>query len=865
MVGEIQRFELEPVRPAIVGYCGIIGARYLMTKKILHNGILGKFRSALGCTVFGRTVFGCTAFALPSTSAFAASGTGLSVFGMNLGSLEVIQFAMFVGAMSAALLAAVWLIRERGKVADQNQALRSRIADLTAALERSDALLYSRDARILVWDNEAEKPDLIGALSAESGAPTQADHFLSFNRWVAPKSVTFLEAKIKALRHQGAAFEIEIETVTGEQMEVQGRRTGASAIVRFLGLTGIQAENSRLKRDFIDMRGTADLTQSLLDKVAFPVWRRDRAGILAYFNKAYTAMIESDHGREGQTNLELFGSQARELIERKRQPDGSFSDNVSTVIKGDRAVFDVTDMATTFGSIGIARDVSELDSLREEFDRTLRSQSDTLNQLTTAVAIFDSNQKLRSFNNAFQKLWDLDIAFLETNPEHGLVLDRLRTDGKLPEQPEWRRWREQVLFAYRAPEAIEDWWHLPDGKSLRVLANPQPRGGAIWVFENMTEKFDLESRYNTLIKIQGETLDNLAEGVAVFGSDGKVRLSNPAFAILWALPTAVSSVGVHIAAIRAACKDLAPNGEWDQFVGSATGFDDARVAREGHIELKSGAVLAYAQVPLPKGQTMLTFVDISDTVHMERALKERNDALQRADLLKNNFIQHVSYELRSPLTNIIGFTEMLQLPATGPLSGRQSDYLDHIAVSSSSLLTTVNDILDLATVDAGIMDLEVAELDVDALFASVVKTVQPRFDEANVSLKSKIMPEAHSFKADAQRIRQIIGNLLSNALHHAPKGSQVMLTALRQDNQIIIRVADEGAGIAQELISSVFERFVAHPSEGKRGGTGLGLSIVKGLVELHKGTVQISSTPGEGTQVNCHFPIDPSRYLIAAE
>lgn len=855
MVGIVPRFEQEPVRPAIGGCCGIIRVRYFMTKMALSIKGPGVRRAALFCSVS----------ALSANSAFAGDATGLSVLGVTMGSLEVIQFSMFVGAMGAALLAAVWLIRERGKVAGQNIGFRSRIADLTAALERSDALLNSRDSRIIVWDTTSEKPDLIGALSPESGAPIHADHFLSFNRWLISRSSALLDTKIKSLRDFGTAFEIEVETITGEQMEVQGRRTGTSAIVRFLGLTGVQAENSRLKRDLGEMRGTAELTTALLDKVAFPVWRRDRVGALAYSNKAYVAMIESDRGREGQPNKELFGSQARELIERKRQADGSFTDQVSTVIKGDRTVFDVTDMATASGSIGLARDISELDALREEFDQTLRSQSDTLNQLTTAVAIFDSNQKLRSFNSAFQKLWDLDIPFLETNPEHGLVLDRLRSDGKLPEQPEWRRWREQVLFAYRAPEGTEDWWHLPDGKSLRVLANPQPRGGAIWVFENMTEKFDLESRYNTLIKIQGETLDNLAEGVAVFGSDGKVRLSNPSFAVLWALPEAVSKEGVHIAAIRAACKDLAPNGEWDQFVGTATGFDDARVARQGHIELTSGTVLAYAQVPLPKGQTMLTFVDISDTVHMERALKDRNDALQRADLLKNDFIQHVSYELRSPLTNIIGFTEMLQLPATGALTQKQSDYLDHIAVSSSSLLTTVNDILDLATVDAGIMDLEVAELDVGALFMSLEKIFQPRFAESNVRLKSQVMPEARSFKADAQRIRQIIGNLLSNALNHAPEGSQVMLTALRQDNQIIIRVADEGAGIAQELISSVFERFVAHPSEGKRGGTGLGLSIVKGLVELHKGSVQISSTPGKGTQVECHFPLDPSRYLVAAE
>jgi signal transduction histidine kinase/PAS domain-containing protein len=855
MSEDIPQFELEPVRPAGVGYCGIIGARCFMIKPTAGRRLGTQLRRLLA----GTAVF------LSSSHTVSANAAGVSVMGITVGSFEVIQLSMFVGAMGAALLAAVWLIRERGKMSGQNLSLRTRIADLTAAVERSDALLASRDSRIIVWDANAQKPEVIGSLSPESGAPADPTHFLAFNRWATPHSASILDNMIKVLRERGTPFEKSIETITGQQLEVQGRRTGSTSFVRFLGLSGIQAENSRLKHDLDELRASTQLINALLDNLSFPIWRRDPSGIVAYCNEAYSKMIGNDRATEGTGSNELFGSQARELIERKRLPDGRFKDQVSTVINGDRAVFEVIDVATTTGSIGLARDVSELDSLREEFDRTLRSQSDTLNQLTTAVAIFDSNQKLRSFNNAFQKLWGLDVSFLEANPEHGIVLDRLRSDGKLPEQPEWRRWREQVLGAYRAPEGTEDWWHLPDGRSLRVLGNPQPKGGMIWVFENMTEKFDLESRYNTLIKIQGETLDNLAEGVAVFGSDGKVRLSNPAFAVLWALPENLSKEGVHISAIRAACKDLATSGEWDMFVGSATGFDDARDAREGHIELASGTVLAYAQVPLPKGQTMLTFVDISDTVHIERALKDRNEALQRADMLKNDFIQHVSYELRSPLTNIIGFTELLQQPATGPLSERQSDYLDHIAVSSASLLTTVNDILDLATVDAGIMDLEIGDIDVPSLFATLEKGFHHQFAEAGIELELDVSPDATQFKADAQRLRQIIGNLMSNAINHGPRGSTIKLSSSRTENDIVISVSDEGAGIAKEVLDTVFDRFVAHPSGGRRGGTGLGLSIVKGLVELHHGTVDIVSNPNKGTQVDCHFPVDPTRLLAAAE
>ncbi|TIT17080.1 MAG: alkaline phosphatase, partial [Mesorhizobium sp.] len=102
-----------------------------------------------------------------------------------------------------------------------------------------------------------------------------------------------------------------------------------------------------------------------------------------------------------------------------------------------------------------------------------------------------------------------------------------------------------------------------------------------------------------------------------------------------------------------------------------------------------------------------------DSVNVERALKDKNEALEKSDQLKNEFVQHVSYELRSPLTNIIGFTELLSLPSTGPLSQKQREYVEHVGSSSSVLLTIVNDILDLATVDAGIMELDISEVHVD--------------------------------------------------------------------------------------------------------------------------------------------------------
>jgi PAS domain-containing protein len=253
------------------------------------------------------------------------------------------------------------------------------------------------------------------------------------------------------------------------------------------------------------------------------------------------------------------------------------------------------------------------------------------------------------------RLWGLDLVLLESCPDNSELLDRLRSAGKLPEQLNWKSWKEAALSVYRSLDTKTDLWHLPNGQTLRVIATAHPQGGATWVFENLTEQVDLQTRYNMLVKVQGETIDHLSEGVAVFGADGRIRLSNPAFRALWGITADEAEAGTHIKAIEAACLPSyeKPDG-WRAFSKFITSFDDERPSKEGTLELLSGLVLDFAIIPLPDAQTMLTFVNMTDSVRAERALKEKNEALLKADELKNDFVQHVSYELRSPLTNIIG-------------------------------------------------------------------------------------------------------------------------------------------------------------------------------------------------------------------
>ena len=812
------------------------------------------------------TVLASGTAALTSASTFAWAQSGIGRAGLSVGTLEVIQLAVFAGVMGAALLSAIFLIRERQRTAAENLELRGRVADLGASLQRSEALLNLRDQRVLVWNSDKKKPELIGSLPAESGAPDERGSFLAFGRWLMPRSAAALESAVATLREKGVPFDLVAEAQNGAPLEIHGRKSAAFVIVRFVSLSETQRSQARLRLENHRLVADHDNMLGVLESLDMPFWLRAADGRLKWVNRAYAAAVESPAAEDAlRDGKELLGTQAREAIAKHHLSRPIFQQNLSTVISGDRKVFAVSDFAGGEGSAGIAVDESDIEAMRAEHERTLRSHADTLDQLTTAVAIFDNGEKLRFYNQAFQKLWDLDPAFLDSAPDNALLIDRLRSEGKLAEQPEWRRWKENLLGAYRAVDSQVHWWHLPDGRTIRVVANPQPKGGVTWVFENLTEKIDLESRYATAVRVQGETLDNLAEGVAVFGPDGRIRLSNPAFAGMWSLPADIVAQNTHISAIRARCDQLAKASPWPEFVAAVTGFDEERRDQHGQTELTNGTVVRHALIHLPNGQVMMTFVDVTDRVNVERALHEKNEALQKADQLKNDFVQHVSYELRSPLTNIIGFTELLSLPSTGPLTPRQQEYVEHIGSSSGVLLTIVNDILDLATVDAGIMELDITEVGVERTMKAAAELIADRLEEHSIVLRVDAAAAPKSFHGDETRVRQILYNLLSNAVNYAPDGSTVLLGCRRSEAGVEFWVHDDGPGMPPEVLDTVFRRFEPRANGGRRRGAGLGLSIVKSFVELHGGTVRIDTTPGSGTTVTCSFPDAPAGMRAAAE
>jgi signal transduction histidine kinase len=771
-----------------------------------------------------------------------------------------------VGLSVFAATTAILHIRERARWNAREAVLTAEKNNAVARAEEAEIFGSTEDQVTVRWASPSATAEIYGVADFLVINGTRLSP-LAFGSWIAAGDAKELGDHVDRLKLRGEPFELGLHTREGHYVEARGRPVSGRAVLHLRDV-------SKTRRAMLELEGERNLLRTasqrftaLLDASPNPAWLRIADGTLAWVNAAYVKAVEGA-SRDDVIRLgaELLDRDKRAGAADARARGETFAVRAPTVIGGQRRFLDLVERATPQGHAGHAVDITEMEELRADLARQMQAHVKMLDRLPTAVAVFDARQRLSYRNLAYEKLWSLDPAYLDTQPSDGEILDRLRTERRLPEAGGYKDWKADRLKAYTALETTEDWWYLPDNRAIQVTTSPSPQGGVIHLFDDATLRFSLESKVNALSRTQRETLDGLREGVAVFGSDGRLRLSNPAFASLWKLSPALLEAHPHIDEVVALCRLLCPQEEaWDALRSAVVGVRDRREDHASRMLRQDGSVVDCALTPLPDGATLLTFADSTDAVNFERALTERNDALVKAAQLRDNFVHHVSYALRSPLTTIIGFAQLIGEEIAGPLNPRQREYAQLILRSSGTLLTIINDILDLASIDNDELELELEPTDVASLVASAARGLEERLAEAGITLDQRVSADAGTIICDAKRLRQALYNLMSNAVGFSQTGQSVGLSASRDGDDIVFQVIDHGRGIPEDIQGRVFERFETHTLGSRHRGIGLGLAIVRSFVALHGGTVDIQSRPGSGTVVTCRVPAAPPLMPQAAE
>lgn len=794
----------------------------------------------------------------------------LLAFGRALTRQEITSLTITLGVLLFAVVTAIALLRARTMAAAERTEAKREIARLRAEADRMTALLLSEPQVVVIWRSLNAEPAVLGDVATISGLESSR-RVLAFGSWLGAEAASAMDTAVDALRTRGKAFGFSVLTPRGKHIEAEGRPVGGVAVLRLRDVTGAKRDHAAMAAKHKQLEDEIELVRNLLELMPAPVWIRDSDGKLVFANRAFAAAVDvSDPDEVTSRNLELLDQPVRAEAARGREQSGVFHRRVPAVVAGKRRTLEVFEAGSKRGAAGIALDMTEAEIAHSEIARVNEAHRRTLDQMPTAVAIFNAERRLIFYNTAYLSLFKLDAAFLDQEPDDSMVLDRLRAQRCLPEAfdfPEqevdprkaadFKHFKAKLHEAYSAVDPKHMMWHLADGRSLRVTASPNAQGGVTYLFDDVSEGYALASRFSSLETTQGETLDALREAVAVFAGDGRLQLNNSAFQKLWRFSDVDLADKPPVGEIRRMCRATEPtsNDVWSEIEQAITTTSERRGFSKP-LELSNGVTLDAAIVPLPDGGHLVTFRDVTDTVRAERILRERNAALIAADAIRDTVIRYISHDLRSPLNNISGYTQFLETPEAGALNAKQREYLGHISSSSAELLAII-DGLQLAILDAGGNNAPAAQVEIRKLLDAIAEDAKNRLAEKQLSLVVDVPAGIGSFSADEERVRQVLQNLVANAATHSPRGETIGLSVERRQEAILFRVADHGPGIPRDVQERLFQNLETLPIDSTHRGAGLGLSLVRSAMKLQGGDVMIDSEPNRGTVVTCIFPLTP--------
>jgi signal transduction histidine kinase len=778
-----------------------------------------------------------------------------------------------VGATELIIAALVLLWLGLAALVALVAARRLRLAEQVLGAARANAaLLEISPARPLIVhpDGRIECDRLLLRELGLAGEPKTLADLATKGAGIAAEDLEGLSADVAAARASADKVSRRLSLAGSSRViEVRGgpAPAGEPAGTLLLWLFDIshgEEERARLALRLKQTEAALNSLTQLIEAAPFPMWYRGPDLKLGLVNSAFVHAVEA---RDAADAIERSAELIDDLVEnnpvetaREAKDSGRIVSRMQpAIIRGERRMLRIVNVPLATGAVaGFAVDVQDLEDARTELARYIESQRELADRMTAGTAQFDADRALSFFNRPFATMTELDSEWLAEKPEFDRVIDRMRERHRLPETRDFPAWKQERRAWFTSPdEVIEEEWMLPSGDHLRVVAQPLPDGGLRLFLEDRTEQLRLASARDTLLRVRAATFDNLFEAIGVFASDGRLYTWNQRFLEDWELNeewlTSHPRVDELVPAMARKLMNPTAAAQIREMVRQTT---NERQSSNGRISMTDGRHFQFAAVPLPDGNALFTMVDVTDSTRIEAALRERATALEEADRVKTDFVANMSYELRTPLTSIGGFAELLGGGYAGDLSAKGKDYIDAILESVERLSTLINNVLDLTIGDTRGVALEKQRVDIAGLCRSAVDTARARAAEKAQKFEIEVEPTAGHVFGDARRLRESLEHVLQNATAYTERKGRISLAAEGDKKQVVIRVRDNGPGISPDDLTRVFNRFDRVVEADVRGeaALGLGLPLTRQFIEAHGGTVALESKKGKGTTVTLTIP-----------
>jgi len=780
-------------------------------------------------------------------------------------SLSPIILTLVGGLLAAWLVLACWALLSglaMRRAARETHHQTTRLAMLLQSapaipvLVRPDGRLEAPE-RLASWLGRPELPGFLSELLAENGG-------------LEPEHAKALAADIKAAQRGGKRFVLPVRALgSNRTLLVRGGpadrelATVGTIVLWLFDATESQTRIEDLRGQVARYRDALEALSGVIEAAPMPVWHRTPDQRLSLVNTAYVHAVDAGTAQQViEQGIELIESvdgispgATAALVADAQAPSSRM---VPVTVDGERRLMRVVDVPLgPAGVAGYAIDMHELEQARAELKHLVQANRDMLDRLSAGVVQFGSDQKLQFCNQPFLSIFGLkpDMAAVDTDFDR--VLDAMRDAGLVPETPDFPAWRKARRQWFHSPNAMEENWLLHEGVHLRVYAQPLPDGGLLLIFEDRTEHVQLASSRDTLLRVRNATLDNLFEAIGVFAADGRLHLWNSKFRQIWSVQEALLATHPRVDELMAALSDRLSRPQQaslvHQLIRAAT---VERRQRGGRIAFADGRYFEFAAIPLPDGNALFVMLDISDSRRIEQALRDRNEALEDADRVKTAFVSNMSYELRTPLTSIVGFAEMMQGGLAGKLPAQAGDYVDAIIESTNKLAKLIDNVLDLTQGAAGGLPIEHKPIEMEVLIREIAQGFEDRAKALGVSITLALQASLGAIRGDERRICQSIEHLIENAITYVGKKGRVLIHADGNQHGVRIVVSDNGPGIEARLQPRIFDTFSRFGRTADGRSSGLGLPLVRQFVEAHGGSVTLVSEQGQGTIVTISLPRD---------
>ncbi|MGN6549958.1 MAG: PAS-domain containing protein [Pararhizobium sp.] len=759
---------------------------------------------------------------------------------------------------------------------------------LRLALDQVDAgiIIYGPDDR-LVFANQRMK-EMFRGLMPELVPGTSLRHVLETlydNRalaGVASASADDREAWVsERLRlHHRALHETVEQLSDGRWIKAVSRRIVNGSMI------GVRMDITEIRQQIDEVQ----LYKAVLDELPNSTYVKDEDFRLVFINRAYSTLTGvAPEEVLGKTDVDLFGDEGLPFMAQDQRvlETGEICEQEEALTRRTGEKLTLVSRKTRVGTadgrtymIGSSLDITahkqrevELFNARREAEASRSDLEKVLHALDMGVVVIDEDDRIEMANDAYFTIWGpVPDADIRGRPARYL-LDIRRDQGVYAvDDAGWEEYVAARISEIRSCEVKPREMTLSEGRTLIYSVRTLSMGKRMICHYDITEQKarekELEAARQALEQTSSmmrEATSAMAQGLCIY--DDEIRLTNQAFHELTDADRDEIAPGMSWEAM---IRHFAERGEYGdaaatrEIVGRI--LADGRNRRPHHIErrTRSGRWLRIDAKPGGDGSMVTTYTDITETKQREEELEELLVKAELADRAKSEFLANMSHEIRTPMNGVLGMAELLTRTT---LDTRQKTFTDVIVKSGNALLTIINDILDFSKIDAGQLVLDPAPFNLAESVEDVATLVSSQIAEKDIELIVRAAPDLpERVIGDAGRVRQIITNLLGNAVKFTEVGHVLVdVSAERRPNDVaalVIRVEDTGIGIPTDKLQSIFEKFsqVDGSSTRRHEGTGLGLAIAARLVAMMDGRIEVASELGKGSAftVSIDLPMDRS-------